>query len=188
MEQQTAPLEQMGILGWMDPFTALNIKDRMIQAGAQTTTLATVKILWEAYQDAILEKKLIPFLPDADWLETFNDLVAVTGLSKNTVSAFLTSLRAHAFDAGTMEYLDPSKGAALRAQAKETIKQVVSAPGKVLQAASKPVIDTASAASAAVVGPLKWIAIGAVAVAVIYIGFQLVPLTTAGKKATKKKG
>lgn len=186
METPVSQLEQMGILGWMDPFTALGIKDRMIQGGATEATLATVKLLWEAYQDAVLEKKLPPFLPDLEWVPTFNDLVAVTGLPKHTVSAFLTALRAHAHTAGTMEYLDPSKGAAMRQAAKETVKEAIAVPGKVIQAATKPVIATVNDAGAALVGPLKWIAIGAVAVAVIYVGYQLLPLTTAAKKAKKK--
>lgn len=172
----------------MDPFTKGNIRDRMIQGGAADATTAQVDQLWTAYQDAILEKKLQPFTKDADWVPTFNDLVKVTQLSKMTVSAFLTALRAHAADNSTMQYLDPAQGQASREKAMQTAKDILQAPGNVIKTATKPVIDTAAAASGAVSTPLKWIAIGAASLAVIYITFQLAPMFKTAKKARKKKG
>lgn len=178
----------MGVLGYMDPFTALNIKGRMISGGVPDATLDQVNQLWTAYQDAILEKKLQPFTKDAEWLPTFNDLVKVTQLPKMTVSAFLTALRAHAADNATMQYLDPAQGQASRAAVVDKAKAILQLPGKILQTASKPVIDTAKSASDAVSTPLKWVAIGAASLAAIYIVFQVAPLFKTAKKAKKKKG
>jgi len=184
-------MEQLGVLGLMDPFTAMNIRDRMIQGGAQDATLAQVHQLWPAYQDAILEKKLPPFVQDAEWLPTFNDLVKVTQLPKMTVSAFLTALRAHASANSTMQYLDPAQGQASRDAVVAKAKEILSLPGKVLQTATDPVIATAKKASDAVSGPLKWVAIGAASLAAIYVVFQVAPMFKAAKKAKaakKRKG
>lgn len=181
-------LENLGILGFMDPITAVEIRDRMRLGGATGASMANVSALWDAYQDAILEKKLSPFLRDAEWLPTFNDLVKVTNLDKMTVSAFLTALRAHAQEKGTMQYLDPAQGQKSRQEAKETVKEIITAPGKVIQAASKPVIDTAAAAGKAISSPLMWLALGAAAVAVIYVAYQVSPALKTAGKAKKRKG
>lgn len=181
-------VDQMGVLGIMDPFTALNIRTRMETGGATDATISQVNQLWTAYQDAILEKKLQPFTKDAEWLPTFEDLVKVTQLPKMTVSAFLTALRAHAADNATMQYLDPAQGQASRTKAVDTAKAIFSAPAKAFQVATKPLVDTAASASDAISGPLKWVAIAAAAGAVIYLTFQIGPLFAGAKKARKKKG
>lgn len=181
-------LENLGLLGLMDPITSLEIRDRMRMGGVPDASMANVSALWEAYQDAILEKKLQPFTKDAEWLPTFNDLVKVTNLPKMTVSAFLTALRAHAQEKGTMQYLDPAQGQKSRTEAKEAVKEIISAPGKVIQTASKPVIDTAAAAGKAISSPLMWLALGAAAVAVIYITVQVSPAFKAAGRAKKRKG
>jgi hypothetical protein len=181
-------LEQMGVLGYMDPFTALNIKGRMVDGGVPDATLDQVNTLWAAYQDAILEKKLQPFTKDAEWIPTFEDLVKVTQLPKMTVSAFLTALRAHAADNATMQYLDPAQGQASRTKAIDTAKAILAAPGNMIKTAAKPLVDTAGAASDAISGPLKWVALAALAGAVIYVTFQLAPVIAGAKKARKKKG
>jgi len=181
-------LENLGILGLMDPITALEIRDRMRMSGIPDASMANVSALWEAYQDAILEKKLQPFTKDAEWLPTFNDLVKVTGLSKMAVSGFLTALRAHADEKGTMQYLDPAQGQKSRQEAKQTVKEIIAAPAKVFQTATKPVIDTAAAAGQALSRPLMWLALGAAAVAVVYVTFQVSPALKAAGKAKKRKG
>ncbi len=177
-------LDQMGVLGLMDPFTALNIKGRMEEGGVADATVSQVNQLWAAYQDAILEKKLEPFTKDAKWVPTFDDLVKVTQLPKMTVSAFLTALREHAAENSTMQYLDPAQGQASRTAVVQKAKEILSLPGKVIQTASKPIIETAQSASDAVSTPLKWVAIGAVSLAAIYIVFQVAPLLQ-GKKRGK---
>lgn len=180
-------VEQMGILGFLDPLNALNLRNRMRDSGIPDATLDQVNQLWDAYQDAILEKKLPPFTRGSEWLPTFNDMQAVTQLPKMTVSGFLTALRAHAADNATMQYLDPAQGQASRQKAMDTAKSILTAPAKVVQAATKPLIDTAADASNAVVGPLKWVAIGAASLALIYLTFQVAPIFTAAKKAAKKR-
>jgi len=182
------PLESLGILGFMDPITAVEIRDRMRLGGVSDATTTHVSALWDAYQDAILEKKLPPFTKDADWIGTFNDLVSVTQLPKMTVSAFLTSLRAHAEESGSMQYLDPAQGQKSRQEAKETVKAVIEAPAKVFQTATKPVIDVAAAAGKAISSPLMWVALGAAAIAVIYVTVQLSPALKAAGRTKKKKG
>ncbi len=180
-------MENLGVLGLMDPFTSRDIRDRMIASGVPDATVDQVGQLWDAYQDAILEKKLPPFTKDAEWVPTFNDLVKVTQLPKMTVSAFLTSLREHAAINATMQYLDPAVGQKSRDEATQKAKDILSLPGKVVQTASKPLIDTAGAAGSAITGPLKWVAIGAASLAVIYLTFQVAPMFTAAKKIKKRK-
>jgi hypothetical protein len=181
-------LENLGILGFMDPITAVEIRDRMRMGGVSDATTTHVSALWDAYQDAILEKKLPPFTKDADWIATFNDLVAVTQLPKMTVSGFLTALRAHASEKGTMQYLDPAQGQKSREDAKQAVKDIIAAPGNVIKVATKPVIDTAAAAGKAVSQPLMWVALGAVAIAAIYVTFQVAPAFKAAGKVKKRKG
>ncbi len=182
------PLESLGILGFMDPITAVEIRDRMRLGGVSDATTTHVSALWDAYQDAILEKKLPPFTKDADWIGTFNDLVSVTQLPKMTVSAFLTALRAHATEKGTMQYLDPAQGQKSREDAKQVIKDIITAPAKVFQVGTKPLIDTAAATSKAISQPLMWIALGAAAIAVVYVTFQVAPAFKAAGKVKKRKG
>ncbi len=181
-------MESLGVLGIMDVFTAEDILSRMVDSGVPDATLAQLRQLWDAYQDAILEKKLPPFTKDAEWLPTFNDLVKVTQLPKMTVSAFLTSLRQHAADNSTMQYLDPAQGQASRTDAVQKAKDILSLPGKIVQTASNPIIDMTKSASDAISAPLKWVAIGAASLAVIYVAFQLAPMFKTAKRAAKKRG
>jgi len=180
-------MESLGVLGLMDPLTQRDIRDRMIATGVPDATYDQVGQLWDAYQDAILEKKLPPFTKDAEWVPTFNDLVKVTQLPKMTVSGFLTALREHAAMNATMQYLDPATGQKSRDDATQKAKDILSLPGKVVQTASKPLIDTAGAAGTAITGPLKWVAIGAASLAVIYFTFQVAPMFKVAKKARKRK-
>ncbi len=181
-------MDSLGVLGLMDPLTTADIEGRMHASGVPDATYAEVRQLWAAYQDAILEKKLPPFTQDAKWAPTFEDLVKVTQLPKMTVSAFLTALRAHAAEHATMQYLDPAQGQASRTAAVQKAKDILSLPGKVVKTAAGPIIDTAGAASNAISGPLKWVAISAAAAAAIYLTFQFAPMFTAAKKAKKRKG
>jgi hypothetical protein len=50
------------------------------------------------------------------------------------------------------------------------------------------VIDTAAAAGKAISSPLMWLALGAAAVAVVYVAYQVSPAFKAAGKARKRKG
>jgi hypothetical protein len=103
-----------------------------------------------------------------------------------TVTAFLTSLRAHAADNATMQYLDPAQGQAQRQNVVDDVKAVISAPAKIITTASKSLVTAATDAASAISGPLMWVAIGLAAVAVTYVTFQFAPMLMGAKK--KKKG
>lgn len=182
-------LQYMGILGLMDPITARDLRDRMELAGAQGVTVDTVSLLWEGYQEAVLKKGLPPFYRDAEWIETFNYLIRVTEFPKMVVSAFLTALRAQAQAIGSNEYLDPRKGQAAQADAKELVKDTIQAPAKLFQTAAAPVIETTADAGKAIVAPLKWAAVGLAGLAVLYLSYNVfTTFRPALKAAGKRKG
>lgn len=181
-------MELLGVLGLMDPFTTRNLRDRMIDGGAPNATTDQVSLLWDAYQNAVLNKGLSPFFRDAEWVPTFNFMVQQTEYPKMTVSAFLTALRAHSQENGTLEYLDPAQGAAAQAKAKAIVKDVIAAPGNIIHTAASPVIQTAAEAGSAIVGPLKWTAIGLAAAAALYVGYEVFTTLKPVKKAVKRKG
>jgi len=179
----------MGILGLMDPITARDLRDRMELAGAKGITVDMVSLLWEGYQEAVLEKGLPPFYRDAEWIETFNYLIRVTEYPKMVISAFLTALRAQAQAIGSNEYLDPRKGKAAQASAKELVKDTIQAPAKIFQTAADPVIQTTADAGKAIVAPLKWAAIGLAGLAVLYLSYNLFTTVKAARRAAgKRKG
>lgn len=181
-------LQNMGLLGVMDAFTKIFVRDRMVAGGYPQATLSMVTMLWEAYQDAILEKKLEPFLKDANWLPTLQEMERVTGLPRMAISAFLVGLREHSLEKSTLEYLDPRKGQAAQKSTAETVRKVIEAPARIFQVATKPLVETGGEISKVLTGPLRYVAIIAAAGAAVYIGYQVSIVLSAKRKATKRKG
>lgn len=181
-------METLGILGQLDDLVAVDLQARMMASGVPEVSIDQIGQLWSAYQDAVLEKKLPAFLQDAKWAPTLEDVAKTTQLPKMTVAAFLTALRAQAADWADTQYLDPGKGQALRDDAVQKAKDILSLPGKVVVTATKPLTDAAAATANSISGPLMWVAIAAAAVAAIYVTFEVAPMFAGAKSARKRKG